>query len=100
MWHAATLRFASFHPSAEGHFPGNPIIPGALLLDEALAAILGAAATPVTVRSAKFLAPLAPGESVNLRWQHQNPTEIGFECRRETDGELVMTGRLVTGVVK
>lgn len=34
-----TLLIAADHPALAGHFPGNPLIPGALLLDEALHAI-------------------------------------------------------------
>jgi 3-hydroxymyristoyl/3-hydroxydecanoyl-(acyl carrier protein) dehydratase len=33
------LQFAINHPGGAGHFPGNPIIPGALLLDEILSCI-------------------------------------------------------------
>src|SRR5262249_41812259 len=33
------IRFPKDHPVGPGHFPGNPIIPGALLLDEILVAL-------------------------------------------------------------
>jgi 3-hydroxymyristoyl/3-hydroxydecanoyl-(acyl carrier protein) dehydratase len=33
------LRLPADHPSVEGHFPGNPIFPGAVLLDEILHAL-------------------------------------------------------------
>ncbi len=33
---ALMLQFAASHPCGAGHFPGNPVIPGALLLDEVL----------------------------------------------------------------
>jgi 3-hydroxyacyl-[acyl-carrier-protein] dehydratase len=36
---ALMVKFAVNHPCGAGHFPGNPIIPGALLLDEVLACI-------------------------------------------------------------
>ena len=34
-----TLAFAANHPAGAGHFPGNPILPGALLLAEVLRCI-------------------------------------------------------------
>lgn len=64
-----TLSFAADHPVGAGHFPGHPIVPGALLLDrvlDALAQAQGGAATGWEVRSAKFPAPVAPGHSVDV----------------------------------
>ena len=36
--HSATLSVPAQHPSLAGHFPGNPIVPGVVLLDEVIAA--------------------------------------------------------------
>ena len=33
MWHCTEFLIRADHPTAPGHFPGNPIIPGALMLD-------------------------------------------------------------------
>ena len=38
-WSSTSLSFASDHPALAGHFPQHPIIPGVLLLDEALNAV-------------------------------------------------------------
>jgi 3-hydroxymyristoyl/3-hydroxydecanoyl-(acyl carrier protein) dehydratase len=62
----AQLRFATSHPVFPGHFPGAPMVPGALLLAAALAALgLGGAGTRIA--SAKFLRPVAPDEPVEVR---------------------------------
>ncbi|MEJ6022743.1 hypothetical protein [Ramlibacter sp. PS4R-6] len=53
------------HPSLAGHFPGNPIVPGVLLLDHVmarLAAVTGRAM--VRVQRVKFSSILKPGEAV------------------------------------
>ena len=63
-----TLRFAADHPTAAGHFPGNPILPGALLLDAIWQAIAGSD-RPCAVRQVKFLHIVRPGEALTLRWQ-------------------------------
>ena len=63
--------FPADHPAALGHFPGNPIIPGAVLLDETLRAIesgLGVSLACLRIRSAKFLAPVRPGDRVVIEF--------------------------------
>jgi 3-hydroxymyristoyl/3-hydroxydecanoyl-(acyl carrier protein) dehydratase len=64
---------AQDHPAAEGHFPGNPIIPGAVLLAEVAAAIGGQCRE---LRAAKFLRPVRPGERLLIVWE-----EAGGETR-------------------
>jgi 3-hydroxyacyl-[acyl-carrier-protein] dehydratase len=81
---ALQLQFAPDHPAAQGHFPGNPVIPGAVLLNEALVAIgqrLGAPLSGCTIRSAKFLHPVRPGDAVDIEFS-------------ESDGRVELTGRL------
>ena len=94
MWQSILLHFRPDHPTAAGHFPSNPIIPGALLLDEVVAAIAGAAGHEVVmIRAAKFLQPVRPGESLNLRWQSPSSGTVKFECERGGKG-IVMSGLL------
>ena len=56
------------HPCLPGHFPGQPIVPGVLVLDHVLAAIearhgaLGALRMP----QVKFAQPLLPGEEARI----------------------------------
>lgn len=61
-----TLRFPASHPAFPGHFPGAPVVPGALLLAAALAALgLGGAGTRIA--AVKFLQPVGPDEEVEVR---------------------------------
>lgn len=96
MWHAQEVRFASDHPTAAGHFPSAPIIPGVLLLDEAiqLAFPRAGADEEIIVRAAKFLRPVRPGDTIVIRWQVQPPRSIKFECRLIDEEELVASGTL------
>lgn len=55
------LEFGKGHPAFQGHFPGDPIVPGALLLASAVDEIENVEAVLVeSVTSAKFLRPVRP----------------------------------------
>ncbi len=96
MWQTTELHFASDHPTAAGHFPSDPMIPGALLLDEVVTAIAGDAKA-VKIHAAKFLNVVRPGARVNLRWQALTGGAIRFECRLNRADTLAMTGTLEIG---
>lgn len=83
------------HPAAPGHFPGNPIMPGVVLLDE----IIGAAVdhgqltdAECVVKAAKFLRPVRPGEELTIRLQPQPHGQVRFEC--SVGGEMAVSGSL------
>jgi 3-hydroxyacyl-[acyl-carrier-protein] dehydratase len=68
------LPIAAGHSAFAGHFPGNPIVPGVVLLDEALYAIgrmIGLDASTCQVSTVKFLSPVRPGESVSVAYEAQ-----------------------------
>ena len=68
-------------PAADGHFPGNPIIPGAVLLREVVAVVSGdGGAVCCGIRSAKFLHPVRPGDRLVIVWEDGAGDEIGFTC--------------------
>ena len=53
------------HPAFAGHFPGQPIVPGVVLLDRAILyaeTMLGSPVANWQVGNAKFLNPVRPGE--------------------------------------
>ncbi|MGH7000327.1 MAG: hypothetical protein ACREEA_02340 [Stellaceae bacterium] len=99
MWQSAEVRFAKNHPTAAGHFPSNPIIPGALLLDEVVKAVVEAAGSSgaIVIRTAKFFRPVRPGESVDVRWQSRADGAIKFECRLAGSENVAAAGTLEIG---
>lgn len=80
------ITFAADHPAAAGHFPGNPIVPGALLLSEAVTAVGAALARDLsrcTVRSAKFPAPSRPGERIDIAYSASS-SAVSLVCTVDT----------------
>lgn len=71
------------HPSLPGHFPGDPIVPGVVLLERvvALVAPVLAPAQLLSVTSVKFQSPVRPGEAVQVRWRRRDDGDLAFECR-------------------
>lgn len=67
--HSATLRVPAKHPALTGHFPGNPIVPGVVILDKVICAAeawLGDGFHVHGLSHAKFLAPLKPDETARI----------------------------------
>jgi 3-hydroxymyristoyl/3-hydroxydecanoyl-(acyl carrier protein) dehydratase len=80
---SASFTVPAEHPSLPGHFPGDPIVPGVVLLDRVVA-LVGAAVAPATlvaVTAVKFLSPVRPGEAVDLSWRDRADGDVAFECR-------------------
>ena len=87
-------RFAPDHPTAAGHFPGNPIIPGALLLDSVISAIakVEAIGTPYELRAVKFLRPVRPGDRLRIEWREERGV-LHFRVLAEA-GQVAASGTL------
>lgn len=74
------------HPAFAGHFPGRPLLPGAMLLAEVIEAIhqvpaMAAALGPApTLTAAKFLAAVAPGSDLVVALQ-RGCSGLSFEVR-------------------
>jgi 3-hydroxymyristoyl/3-hydroxydecanoyl-(acyl carrier protein) dehydratase len=83
-WSDMRLEISRGHPAYEGHFPGNPILPGVVLLSEALAAIeaaTGRAPHQWTVSHCKFPNPVAPGTELTLAHKATASGGVLFEIR-------------------
>ena len=82
------------HPSADGHFPGNPVIPGAVLLSEAVRMIeaeTGRPLSPYRIRRAKFPHPARPGDELEVSFSAAR-NALRFECA--VRGRAVLVGEL------
>ena len=78
------LTVAADHPAYAGHFPGQPILPGVVLLDEALSALAvlqGRADATAQIKSAKFLSPVQPGENLRLEYSSTSAGVFRFELK-------------------
>ena len=82
--HEAPLRVAADHPAIPGHFPGNPLVPGVLLLDAVVDAAeqwLTGRLQVLVLRHVKFVAPLRPGEDARIGLSLDGES-LGFSVHR------------------
>jgi 3-hydroxymyristoyl/3-hydroxydecanoyl-(acyl carrier protein) dehydratase len=81
------------HPAFPGHFPGFPVLPGAVLLDAALTVISDAHRLDLTQWqvAAKFLEPVRPGDPLTLEFSAMT-APLRFSIRRTEC--CVVTGTL------
>ncbi|MEY2116998.1 hydroxymyristoyl-ACP dehydratase [Rhodanobacter sp. FW106-PBR-R2A-1-13] len=89
------LRVDAGHPALPGHFPGAPLVPGVLLLEQVALALRAWRGQRLgRVLEAKFAAPLRPDETAQLQLTAAEAARVRFEIRR--DGVVLARG-LVEG---
>jgi 3-hydroxyacyl-[acyl-carrier-protein] dehydratase len=83
------------HPSLDGHFPGLPIVPGVVILDEVAAALAEwqKGCQLLGIRAVKFVQPLKPARPFTICLALVPGSEtVDFACRVE--GRVFVEGRL------
>ncbi len=95
------LVIAADHPAFDGHFPGNPVLPGVSLLAEVIEAIAAEPAFDAVVGPhpvlavAKFVSGVRPGDAVSL---HLGTRGNGVDFRwTGADGAPAASGRFEAG---
>lgn len=73
------------HPCLPGHFPGRPLVPGVVLLDEVFVLIEADAGMAGQIvgglANAKFLNPVRPDQHVVVHIDRTVRHRLGFTCR-------------------
>ena len=84
------------HPSLPGHFPDRPLVPGVVILDEVLTALVEwrKDCQLAGIRTVKFLVPLKPEQTftICLSASDDGGREVNFSCRVED--RIIVEGRL------
>jgi 3-hydroxyacyl-[acyl-carrier-protein] dehydratase len=83
------------HPSFAGHFPQFPVLPGAVLLDEALQVIESARGIDLKqwlLVSVKFLDAVRPGDALSL--EHEAPDDGIIRFTIRAANRMVASGSL------
>jgi len=72
----------SSHPSISGHFPGNPIVPGAVIIENVIKAFSGSddSREVVSLSTVKFIKPIGVNQKVSVNFHSISTELISFEC--------------------
>ena len=82
------------HPCLEGHFPGNPVVPGAVIIDEVMRGLLTKEPTIKinNIPSVKFLKPLKPDIAVQVNVTEKKSGLLQFIC--SINESMIVSGQL------
>lgn len=90
--HRMPLRIDPAHPALAGHFPGNPVVPGVVVLERVTAALRAWRGVRVAKLDAKFVRPLLPDEDAVIELQ-DDASRVRFTVTRH-DGVALARGTL------
>ena len=95
MKHERVVSISPDHPALPGHFPGHPVIPGVVILDEVIETLrehCGQALVVTGLPSVKLSSPLLPGERLTIEIVQEDAGTASFTCR--VDSRLVAAGSI------
>lgn len=88
------IEIAADHPSLAGHFPNNPIVPGAVILDMAAQALkdeVGEDVKIITLPRVKFISQLNPGQPAIITFRITG-NSARFTC--SANGKDIAVGQM------
>jgi 3-hydroxyacyl-[acyl-carrier-protein] dehydratase len=86
------LRFPADHPALPGHFPEQPIVPGALVLATVIAGLeQRGTGTITTIKKMRFTQPLLPEQTLTVHCT-EKPSGLSFDCC--VDSQTIAKGLL------
>lgn len=90
------ISFPADEPFFRGHYPGNPVTPGVILVDRAVKAaerMIGCGVSLKGMKKVKFSRSVFPDEAVALKLERKGEGEISYSFSK--DGTLCASGILV-----
>lgn len=95
MTHKRVVSIGPDHPALPGHFPGHPVVPGVLVMDEVVETLrehCGQALVVTGLPSVKLSSPLLPGERLTIEIVQEDSGTAAFTCR--VDRRMVAAGSI------
>lgn len=90
-----TVAVSRAHPALPGHFPGRPIVPGVVVLDEVIDTLkeeYGHGLVVTGLPAVKLTSPLLPEEQMTVAVEREDAETIAFTCR--VGDRLVASGSI------
>jgi len=86
------LKIPADHPSFVDHFPGNPVVPGSLLVQWILEYCADRVYEAIKIRQCNFVKLLRPGDEIEIRLDETKSgyLKVWIFCRRETALQAIL----------
>ena len=88
---------SSPHPSIPGHFPGNPIVPGAVIIENVIKVFSRSndSREITSLSTVKFIKPIEVNQKVDVNFLSISTELISFEC--VSNNVVLVLGRFKVG---